>query len=47
MASTYNSRPLVAEVLVDRNQFAVVRPRLTPEMLLAHEIIPPWLETEA
>jgi diaminopimelate decarboxylase len=47
MASTYNSRPLVAEVLVEGDRFAVVRPRLTPETLLAQETIPPWLETKA
>lgn len=45
MASTYNSRALVPEVLVDGDRFAVVRDRLTPAMMLAHEHIPPWMET--
>ncbi len=43
MASTYNSRPLVAEVMVQGREFAVVRPRQTYESLLAGEALPPWL----
>ncbi|WP_159995768.1 diaminopimelate decarboxylase [Roseomonas sp. 18066] len=43
MSSTYNARPLAAEVLVDGNRFAVVRPRQTPEDLLAHQRLPDWL----
>ena len=37
MASEYNSRPLVPEVLVKADQFAVVRPRPTIEQMLAAE----------
>jgi len=37
MASNYNSRPLAAEVLVDRGRFAVVRQRQTLEEMLADE----------
>ncbi len=44
MASTYNSRPLVPEVLVKGSQWAVVRPRQTYEELLGAERIAPWLE---
>ncbi|HSE76586.1 MAG TPA: diaminopimelate decarboxylase [Alphaproteobacteria bacterium] len=44
MASTYNARPLVPEVLVDGNRFAVVRPRQTYEELIALDRLPPWLE---
>ncbi len=37
MASNYNSRPLAAEVLLDRGRYAVVRQRQTFEDLLAGE----------
>ena len=40
MASTYNSRPLPAEVVVDGDQFHVVRPRQTVEDLLARDVVP-------
>ena len=35
MASTYNSRPLTPEVLVDGSRWAVVRPRVDVEALIA------------
>ncbi|MBD8897602.1 diaminopimelate decarboxylase [Rhodanobacter sp. DHG33] len=37
MASTYNSRPLAAEVLLDRGRFALVRRRQTLDDMLAGE----------
>lgn len=37
MASTYNSRPLAAEVLLDRGRYAVVRRRQTFEEMIAGE----------
>ena len=43
MASTYNSRPLAAEVLVNGGEFAVTRPRATIEDMIAAERIPGWL----
>lgn len=43
MASTYNARPLVPEVLVNGNQYAVVRRRPTIEEMTALESLPPWL----
>ncbi len=43
MASTYNARPLPAEVLVDQGRWAVTRPRKTTEQLLGDEALPPWL----
>jgi diaminopimelate decarboxylase len=43
MASEYNSRPLVPEVLVDGGQFAIVRARPTYEAMLAQEPLAPWL----
>lgn len=44
MASTYNSRPLVPEVMVDGAQFAVVAERVMPETLIAAEHVPDWLK---
>jgi diaminopimelate decarboxylase len=44
MSSTYNARPLAAEVLVDGNRTALVRRRQTHEELLAHQRIPEWLD---
>ncbi len=43
MASTYNSRALVPEVLVDGDRFAVVADRVSPETLIAAERVPEWL----
>lgn len=43
MASTYNSRPLVPEVLVKENRFHIVRPRPRIEDLIALDQIPDWL----
>jgi diaminopimelate decarboxylase len=37
MASTYNSRPLAAEVLVDDGRYAVVRRRQSFEDMVAGE----------
>ncbi len=43
MASEYNSRLLVPEVLVKGDAFAVVRPRPTYDDMLARERSAPWL----
>lgn len=43
MASTYNSRPLVAEVMVRGDQYAVIRPRQGIDELIALDQPPPWL----
>jgi diaminopimelate decarboxylase len=43
MASEYNSRPLVPEVLVRGDQFAVIRARPTYDEMLARDSLPPWL----
>ena len=43
MASEYNTRPLVPEVLVQRDQFAVIRPRPSYEELIERDSIPAWL----
>jgi diaminopimelate decarboxylase len=44
MASTYNSRALVPEVMVDGNRWAVVADRMDPATILATERVPDWLE---
>ncbi len=44
MSSTYNTRPLVPEVLVNGDDFAVIRPRPTVEEMLAAERLPDWLK---
>jgi diaminopimelate decarboxylase len=43
MSSEYNSRPLVPEVLVSGDRYAVVRPRPSYEEMLAREPLAPWL----
>lgn len=43
MASTYNARPLVPEVMVKGNTYAVVRRRPTFDQMMALEQVPPWL----
>ena len=43
MGSTYNSRPLAAEVLVNGSDWAVVRERQPIEALIQGDILPPWL----
>ncbi|MGB1094953.1 MAG: diaminopimelate decarboxylase [Paracoccaceae bacterium] len=43
MASEYNSRPLIPEVLVKGDQFAVIRPRPTLEEMINRDTIPSWV----
>jgi diaminopimelate decarboxylase len=43
MASEYNSRPLVPEVLVKGDQFAVIRKRPSYEEMMSRDSIPAWL----
>ena len=42
-AGTYNTRPLVPEVLVDGDRFAVVRARPSVEDIIALDSLPDWL----
>ena len=44
MASTYNSRALVPEVMVDEARWAVVADRIDPATILAAERVPDWLK---
>lgn len=46
MAGTYNSRPLIAEVMVKGSDFAVVRRRQTLDELLGADSVAPWLTTK-
>ena len=43
MASTYNSRPLAAEVMVSGDRWQVVRPRQSYEDMFGMETLPNWL----
>ena len=43
MASEYNSRPLVPEVLVKGDHFAVIRERPSFDEILNRDTIPAWL----
>jgi diaminopimelate decarboxylase len=44
MASSYNSRGFVAEVMVDGDRFAVVADRIEPAVISAAERVPDWLD---
>ena len=43
MASTYNTRPLVPEVLVHGSRYAIVRPRPSYDSLIGADFVPDWL----
>ena len=47
MGSTYNARPLAPEVLVNGQDYAVVRRRATFDDMMKFEMVPTWLEMEA
>jgi len=42
-AGTYNTRPLVPEVLVNGAEWALIRPRVEVEQLIALDRLPDWL----
>ncbi len=42
-AGTYNTRPLIPEVLVRAGEWAIVRPRLGAADLIALDRLPSWL----
>ncbi len=44
MASEYNSRPLIPEILVKDDQFGVVRARPSFDEMISRDTIPPWME---
>jgi diaminopimelate decarboxylase len=43
-AGTYNTRPLVPEVLVKGERYAVIRPRPTVDELISLDRVPDWIE---
>lgn len=43
MASEYNARPLIPEVLVQGDQFAVIRPRPSFDEMINRDRVPEWL----
>jgi diaminopimelate decarboxylase len=45
MASTYNSRPLIPEVLVDGSRWHVIRPRKSLGELIALDSVPDWISS--
>jgi diaminopimelate decarboxylase len=45
MASTYNSRALVPEVMVDGDRYAVVAERIPAYRVMSEEHVPDWLAT--
>jgi len=46
MASEYNARPLIPEVLVNGDQFAVIRPRPSFDEMINRDKLAPWLTGE-
>ena len=44
MSSEYNARPLIPEVMVNGDQFAVIRKRPTYAEMLGRDTVPEWLE---
>jgi diaminopimelate decarboxylase len=43
MASEYNTRPLIPEVLVKADQFAVIRARPTFDEMINRDTVPQWV----
>ena len=43
MASEYNTRPLIPEVMVNKDEFAIIRNRPSYEEIIDRDIIPNWL----
>jgi diaminopimelate decarboxylase len=43
MASEYNTRPLVPEVLTNKGDYVVIRDRPSLEEIIARDKIPDWL----
>ncbi len=46
MASTYNSRPLVPEVIISKEKWAIVRARPSVESLIDADALAPWLNIQ-
>ena len=46
MSSEYNTRPLIPEVLVHGNRFAVIRPRPSYDEIIERDVVPEWMRDE-
>ena len=44
MASSYNSKSIAAEIMVDKNNYSVIKKRIDSEDILKFEKIAPWLK---
>ena len=44
MASSYNSKSIAAEIMVDKTNYSVIKKRIDPEDILKFEKIAPWLK---
>jgi len=44
LSSSYNTRPLVPEVMVKGSEYTVIRPRPSYEDMLNSEVVPSWIE---
>ena len=44
MSSEYNTRPLIPEVMVYKNEFSIIRKRPSYEEIIDRDIIPDWLD---
>ena len=43
MSNTYNTRPLIPEVLVSGDRYAVIRQRPSYDTMVEGEAIPEWI----
>jgi diaminopimelate decarboxylase len=46
MSSEYNTRPLIPEVLVHGDRFAVIRPRPSYDEIIERDVVPEWMRDE-
>ena len=44
MASSYNSKSIASEIMVNKNDYSVIKKRIDPEDILKFEKIAPWLK---
>ena len=44
MASSYNSKSIASEIMVNKNDYSVIKERINPEDILKFEKIAPWLK---
>ena len=44
MASSYNSKSIASEIMVNKNDYSVIKKRIYPEDILKFEKIAPWLK---